>query len=67
MKMQSIPQRKTHYVSTRKINEWILFRETIAVYCENRTKHTSTLSGRDENFQYVKAGGTYSNQGFVNC
>jgi hypothetical protein len=39
----------------------MLFRETVAVYCENHTKHTNTLCKQNAEFQYVEAGGTYSN------
>jgi hypothetical protein len=40
----------------------MLFGETVAVYCENRTEHTDTLlCGQNAEFLYVKAGGTYSN------
>jgi hypothetical protein len=39
----------------------MLFRETVAVYCENHTEHTNTLCGQSVGFLYVKAGGTYSN------
>jgi hypothetical protein len=35
--------------------------DTVAVYCENHTLHTNTLFGQKTDFQYVKAGGTYSN------
>jgi hypothetical protein len=38
----------------------MLFRETVAVYCENRTEHTDTLCGQNAEFYYVKAGGTYT-------
>jgi hypothetical protein len=38
----------------------MLYRETVAVYCENHTEHTNTLWA-DAEFWYVKAGGTYSN------
>jgi hypothetical protein len=31
---------ETHYVSVTKPNRLILFRETVAVYCENHTEHT---------------------------
>jgi hypothetical protein len=34
---------ETHYVSTTKPNRLMLFRETIAVYCENHTEYTDTL------------------------
>jgi hypothetical protein len=39
----------------------MLFGETVAVYCENHTEHTDALCGQNAAFQYVKAGGTYSN------
>jgi hypothetical protein len=39
----------------------MLFRETTAVYCENHTEHTNKLRGQNAEFQYVKAGGIYSN------
>jgi hypothetical protein len=31
---------ETHYASTTKPNRLMLFRETVAVYCENHTEHT---------------------------
>jgi hypothetical protein len=40
----------------------MLFRETVAVYCENHTEHTDTLCGQNAQFYYVKASGTYSNR-----
>jgi hypothetical protein len=39
----------------------MLFGETVAVYCENRTEHTDTLYGQNAAFWYVKAGDVYSN------
>jgi hypothetical protein len=39
----------------------MLFGETIAVYCENRTLHTNTLCGQNVELYYVKAGGIYNN------
>jgi hypothetical protein len=39
----------------------MLFGETVAVYCGKPTEHTNTLCGQNAEFQYVKAGGTYSN------
>jgi hypothetical protein len=48
-----------HYVSATKTNQLMLFRETVAVYFENRAKHTSTLCGK--NAEYVKAGGACIN------
>jgi hypothetical protein len=38
----------------------MLFRETVAVYCENHTEHTNTLCGQNAELQYVIADGTYS-------
>jgi hypothetical protein len=35
----------------------MLFRETVAVYCENRTEHTDTLCGQIRKF---KGSGIYS-------
>jgi hypothetical protein len=34
---------ETHYVSATNPNQLMLFRETVAVYCENHTEHTNTL------------------------
>jgi hypothetical protein len=39
----------------------MLFRKTVAVYCENHTENTDTLSGQNAEFLCVKAGGTYNN------
>jgi 5-methylcytosine-specific restriction endonuclease McrA len=40
----------------------MLYRETVAVYCENYyMEHTDTLCGQTKDFYYVKEGGTYSN------
>jgi hypothetical protein len=39
----------------------MLFKETVAVYCENHTEHMNTLCGQNAEFPYVKVGGTYSN------
>jgi hypothetical protein len=36
----------------------MLFRETVAVYCENHTEHTNTLCEQNAEFLYVTAGGT---------
>jgi hypothetical protein len=38
----------------------MLFREIIAVCCENHTEHINTLCGQNAEFIDVKAGGTYS-------
>jgi hypothetical protein len=34
---------ETHHVSGTQPNRLMLFRETVAVYCENRTEHTRTV------------------------
>jgi hypothetical protein len=52
---------ETHYVSATETNRLMLFRETIAVYCENHTEHTNTLRGQNAEFRYVKTVGIYSN------
>jgi hypothetical protein len=36
----------------------MLFRETVAVYCEKHTKHINALCGQNVEFYYVKVGGT---------
>jgi hypothetical protein len=45
----------------------MLFRETIAVYCENNTEHINTLRGQSAEFYYAKAGGIYSNHCALKC
>jgi hypothetical protein len=52
---------ETHYVTATKPNRLMLFRETVAVYCENHTEHTNTLCEQNVEFCYVKDGGTYNN------
>jgi hypothetical protein len=44
----------------------MLFRETVAVYCENRTEHTDTLCGENAEIWYATAGGIYSNRRSLN-
>lgn len=39
----------------------MLLREQIAVYYENHAKYKNTVCGQNEHFQYVKAGGAYTN------
>jgi hypothetical protein len=36
---------ETHYVSATKPNRLMVFRETVAVCCENHMKHTNILYG----------------------
>jgi hypothetical protein len=45
----------------------MLFRETVGVYCENRTEQTNTLGVQNAEFQSAKAGGTYSNHWDLKC
>jgi hypothetical protein len=56
--IQSVPHRK-HSVSITKPNRLMLFREIIAVYCENHTKHINTLCEQNKGFLNVKSNGTY--------
>jgi hypothetical protein len=49
-KNSNITLQETHYVSTTKPNQLKMFREKIAVYCENHMKHTNTLSGQNAEF-----------------
>jgi uncharacterized membrane protein len=39
--------KETHYVSATKPNQLMLFRETVAVYCENHTEHTDAERERE--------------------
>jgi hypothetical protein len=39
----------------------MLFREAVAVYCENHMEHIDTCTLWGQNAEYVKAGGMYSN------
>jgi translation initiation factor IF-1 len=49
----------SHYVSATKPNQLMLFREAVAVYCENHTEHPNTLCGQNAEFYYD--GGTCNN------
>jgi hypothetical protein len=43
------------------MNRLLLFRERVAVYCENHTEHINTQCGQNAEFWYIKySGGTYS-------
>jgi hypothetical protein len=42
IQIQFVPHKK-HFLSATKPNRLMLFRETVAVYCENHTEHTDTL------------------------
>jgi hypothetical protein len=59
IKIQFVLHRK-HDFSATKTNWLTLFREAIAVYCENHTKHTNAICGQNAEFYCVKAHGTYS-------
>jgi hypothetical protein len=52
---------ETHYVSITRPNRLMLFRETVAVYCENHTEHTDTLCG--QNAEFYKAVSTLASRG----
>jgi hypothetical protein len=41
---------ETHYITTTKHNRLMLFRETVAVYCEDYTELTDTLYGQNAEF-----------------
>jgi hypothetical protein len=49
MQIKFVPHRK-HYVTTAKPNRLMLFRETVAVYCENHMEHTDTLCGQNTEY-----------------
>jgi hypothetical protein len=38
---------EAYYVSAPKLNPLMLFRETVAVYCDNRTEPTDTPCGQN--------------------
>jgi hypothetical protein len=39
--------KKTPHFTVTKINRLTVFKEIIAVYCDNRTKHINTLCGQN--------------------
>jgi hypothetical protein len=54
MFQNSVPtSQETYYVSATKPNRLMLFRETIAVYCENHTEQSNTLCGQNIRIQFV--------------
>jgi hypothetical protein len=55
--------RKTHCVSVTKISWLKLFREKVAVCCENRTKPINTLWSKKTRFLIFKASGTHIYRG----
>jgi hypothetical protein len=46
------------HVSATKTEAFMLFRERIAVFCENHKKHTKTPCEQNAEFSCVKTGGT---------
>jgi hypothetical protein len=52
LQIQFVPHRK-HYVTAAKPNRLMLFREIIAVYCENHTEHIHTLCGQKIFYQCI--------------
>jgi hypothetical protein len=45
----------------------MLFRETVAVYCENHTEHTNTLYRQNAENLYIEAGGTLDIEGLTSA
>jgi hypothetical protein len=39
----------------------MLFKETVAVYCENHTEHKNILCEQNAEFWYINGRGTYGN------
>jgi hypothetical protein len=56
-----LTSQETNYFSATKTSLLMLFRETVAVYCENHMRHTNTLFERKADFLYIQVGGTYIN------
>jgi hypothetical protein len=50
-----------HCSAIKMNDQFMLFREVIAIYSDNDTKHTNELHGEKAEFLIFKAGGTYSN------
>jgi hypothetical protein len=57
-----VPPRKHITRLQYEDNRLLLFMGKIAVYFENRMKHTNTHCGQNVEHYDVKAGGTYSNR-----
>jgi hypothetical protein len=45
---------ETHDVSATRPNQLMLFRERVAVYCENHTEHTDTPCGQNAGFSMLR-------------
>jgi hypothetical protein len=51
----SVPtSQETHHVTATKPNRLMLFRETVAVYCENHVEHTDALCRQNAGFIVLK-------------
>jgi hypothetical protein len=48
---------ETYYIADGKNNRLMLFRKTVAVHWDNRTKHINKLCRQNAEFKFVKAGG----------
>jgi hypothetical protein len=48
----------TKNLTITETNRLMLFRETIAVYCENHTEHINTLCGQNAEFSSYLTGNT---------
>jgi hypothetical protein len=51
---------KNVHMSITKPNRFMLFRETVAVYCENHKKHINTLPGENVELSLLRVRGTDS-------
>jgi hypothetical protein len=46
---------ETHHVSAIETNRFMLFGETVAVYCQNHAEYTDTLRRQNVEFWCVRA------------
>jgi hypothetical protein len=53
-KYSVLTSEETHYISATKPNRLMLFRETVAVYCENHTEHINTLCRQNAEASMLK-------------
>jgi hypothetical protein len=59
--------RESHSASITKPNRLMLFRETVAVYCEDHTEHINTVFGQNSAILSVKAGGKCNSHCSLKC
>jgi hypothetical protein len=52
------------YVSATETNRLMLFRETVAVYCEDHIEHMNTECGHTVKLMFIKAAGIYLREYF---